>query len=79
MSHLRFYRFFENSIVSLFLMKIEKSASNNDVGIIAKILLFCATPCFEVLTKFLEYQLKANMIKTILKDYHWLRQQIHLP
>lgn len=29
--------------------------------------------------KLLEYQLKANMIKTILKDYHWLRQQLHLP
>lgn len=26
------------------------SASNNDVGIIAEILLFCTTPCYEALT-----------------------------
>ena len=27
------------------------SSSNNDVSIIAEILLFCTTPCFEALTK----------------------------
>lgn len=28
--------------------------------------------------KLLEYQLKAEVIKTVLKDYYWLRGQLHL-
>lgn len=28
--------------------------------------------------KLLEYQLKAKIIRTILNDYYWLRQQLHL-
>ena len=41
--------------------KTAVSASNNDVGIIAGILLFCTTPYFEALTNNKEYSVRYSV------------------